>query len=57
MFTDFAESQAVLLIAGGSGITFAAAIFEELTGAAAAGHIRARTLILVWCVFSFEFIA
>lgn len=28
MFTDFSESQAVLLLAGGTGITFAASILE-----------------------------
>lgn len=39
MFTDFAESQAVLLFAGGSGITFAASVFEELIHQAIQGAL------------------
>ena len=50
MFHDFVESQAVLLLAGGSGITFCAAILEELVGSAAQpkANIRTRFVYLVW---------
>mgnify|MGYP001590391201 CR=1 FL=1 len=52
MFTDFAEYQSVLLLAGGSGISFAAPIFEELIARSAdlRGSIRTRHLTLVWWV-------
>jgi ferric-chelate reductase len=48
MLTDFADSQAVLLVAGGSGITFAASILEELIGQACKGGIRTRSITLIW---------
>lgn len=47
-FTDLSESQAVLLVAGGSGITFCAAILEEILGQAVEGTCRTRVITLVW---------
>lgn len=48
MFCDFSDAQSVLLVAGGSGITFAASILEELIGQAVEGRIRTRSITLVW---------
>ncbi|KAL8276777.1 hypothetical protein RQP46_010833 [Phenoliferia psychrophenolica] len=54
MFTDFSESQNVVLIAGGSGITFAASVLEEIVGQAVDGTCRTRTVTLVWSVKNIE---
>lgn len=51
MYTDFANAQSVILVAAGSGITFAASIFEELVGQAVGGKIRTSRINLVWSVF------
>lgn len=50
MFTDFCESQNVVLFAGGSGITFAASVLEEILGLAVLGSCRTRSVTLVWRV-------
>ncbi|KAK4698259.1 hypothetical protein P7C70_g8022, partial [Phenoliferia sp. Uapishka_3] len=50
MYTDFSESQNIILFAGGSGITFAASVLEEIIGQAIEGTCRARTLTLVWTI-------
>ncbi|GAA6034442.1 hypothetical protein JCM8097_002727 [Rhodosporidiobolus ruineniae] len=54
MYTDFADAQAVVLFAGGSGMTFAASTLEELVHLAVQGRLRARTVTLVWSVQEFE---
>ncbi|KAL8292140.1 hypothetical protein RQP46_001606 [Phenoliferia psychrophenolica] len=56
MYQDFAEAQSVLLIAGGSGITFCASVLEELVGSAAQlrGNIRTRFVTLVWSMKAIE---
>ncbi|GAA5888537.1 hypothetical protein JCM5296_001063 [Sporobolomyces johnsonii] len=48
MYTDFADVQAAVLFAGGSGITFAASVLEELVGLAVKGRLRTRTVTVVW---------
>ncbi|GAA6052042.1 hypothetical protein JCM3770_002336 [Rhodotorula araucariae] len=50
MYTDFADSHAVLLVAAGSGITFCASILEELVHSATLGQLAARSVTLVWTV-------
>lgn len=47
-FLDFADSQSVLLVAGGSGITFAASILEEIVGRASSSGVGTRNVTLVW---------
>ncbi|GAA5945750.1 hypothetical protein JCM10213_002709 [Rhodosporidiobolus nylandii] len=54
MFTDFADTHSALLFAGGSGITFCASTLEELVGLAVAGHLRTRSVTLVWVVRDVE---
>lgn len=49
-YHDFARSQGVLLVAGGSGITFALAILEDLIGAALQGNSNIQNVLLVWSV-------
>ena len=48
MLSDFAESQTVVLIAGTSGMTFAASVLEDIVGKACQGSIYTRTVTLVW---------
>lgn len=54
MFNIFSDKQTVLLIAGGSGITFVASILEELVGQAinsekgSGKSIRTTSIVLVW---------
>ncbi|GAA5837137.1 hypothetical protein JCM11251_005264 [Rhodosporidiobolus azoricus] len=48
MYTDFCDAQSAVLFAGGSGITFAASILEELIHLAQQGQLRTRTVTLVW---------
>lgn len=51
-FTDLSESQAVLLIAGGSGITFCASLLEEILGQAVEGRGVTQFVTLVWSIKS-----
>ncbi|GAA5944066.1 hypothetical protein JCM3775_003890 [Rhodotorula graminis] len=50
MFTDFIDSSAVILVAGGSGITFCASVLEELVYLATQGRTSTRSATLVWTV-------
>ncbi|GAA5914295.1 hypothetical protein JCM8208_006304 [Rhodotorula glutinis] len=50
MYTDFVDSSAVVLVAGGSGITFCASVLEELVYLATQGRTSARSATLVWTV-------
>ncbi|BGP38859.1 hypothetical protein JCM10449v2_002797 [Rhodotorula kratochvilovae] len=50
MYTDFADSHAVVLVAAGSGITFCASVLEELVHLATQGQLAARSATLVWTV-------
>ncbi|GAA5986910.1 hypothetical protein JCM11641_006589 [Rhodosporidiobolus odoratus] len=54
MFTDFADGQAVILFAGGSGMTFGASILEELVDLACRGQLRTRSVTLIWAVKEVE---
>lgn len=54
MFTDFSESQSVILFAGGSGISFAASVLEEIVGQAIDGTCRTRNVTLVWTMKALE---
>ncbi|KAL8292851.1 hypothetical protein RQP46_000545 [Phenoliferia psychrophenolica] len=54
MFTDLSESQSVVLFAGGSGVTFAAAVLEELVGQACDGVCRTRQVTVVWSMKTIE---
>ncbi|KAI5476960.1 hypothetical protein MNV49_006988 [Pseudohyphozyma bogoriensis] len=54
MYTDFSESQSVLLVAGGSGITFAASVLEEVIGLAVQGRGRTKAVTLVWSMKAIE---
>ncbi|GAA5881386.1 hypothetical protein JCM3774_002542 [Rhodotorula dairenensis] len=49
-FLDFAECEAVLLVAGGSGITSPLPLLEELVHLASKGLARTRVVTLVWSV-------
>ncbi|GAA5855222.1 hypothetical protein JCM9279_007510 [Rhodotorula babjevae] len=50
MYTDCVDSSAIVLIAGGSGITFCASVLEELVYLATQGRTSARSATLVWTV-------
>lgn len=54
MFTNCNESQSDILFAGGSGITFAASVLEEIVGQASNGTCRTRSVILVWTMKSLK---
>ncbi|BGP69264.1 hypothetical protein NBRC10513v2_002607 [Rhodotorula toruloides] len=56
MLTDFADAQSVLLIAGGSGITFCAPLLEELVYLATVGKSSVRSVTLVWTMREAELI-
>lgn len=56
MLTDFADAQSVLLVAGGSGITFCAPILEELVYLATVGKTSVRSVTLVWTMREAELI-
>ncbi|TNY24614.1 hypothetical protein DMC30DRAFT_114561 [Rhodotorula diobovata] len=50
MYTEYADASAVVLAAGGSGITFCASILEELVHLATQGRTSVRSATLVWTV-------
>ncbi|BGP23647.1 hypothetical protein JCM10295v2_002548 [Rhodotorula toruloides] len=56
MLTDFADAQSVILIAGGSGITFCAPLLEELVYLATVGKTSVRSVTLVWTMRDAELI-
>lgn len=56
MLTDFANAQSVLLVAGGSGITFCAPLLEELVHLATVGKTSVRSVTLVWTMREAELI-
>lgn len=56
MLTDFADAQSVLLVAGGSGITFCAPLLEELVHLGTVGQTSVRSVTLVWTMREAELI-
>ncbi|KAG8946173.1 hypothetical protein FRC04_012028 [Tulasnella sp. 424] len=58
---DFAQSENVLLISGGSGATFTLGILDDLVGRVvldrrlgrASGNIKTRKVLFVWCIKSY----
>ncbi|WWC57876.1 uncharacterized protein I303_100411 [Kwoniella dejecticola CBS 10117] len=52
--TIFASYSSIMLIAGGSGISYALGMFEDVIKKAEEGHLRAMTVHLIWTVKSYE---
>ncbi|OCF59961.1 hypothetical protein L486_02634 [Kwoniella mangroviensis CBS 10435] len=52
--TVFASFSGIMLIAGGSGITYSLGMFEDVIRKAEEGHLRASTVHFVWAVKTYE---
>ncbi|WWC97370.1 hypothetical protein V866_004249 [Kwoniella sp. B9012] len=52
--TVFASYSGIMLIAGGSGITYSLGMFEDVIRKAEEGHLRASTVHFVWAVKTYE---
>nr|XP_019048478.1 hypothetical protein I302_02250 [Kwoniella bestiolae CBS 10118]OCF27408.1 hypothetical protein I302_02250 [Kwoniella bestiolae CBS 10118] len=52
--TVFASYSGIMLIAGGSGITYSLGMFEDVIRKAEEGHLRASTVHFVWVVKTYE---
>ncbi|WVQ64503.1 uncharacterized protein L199_002670 [Kwoniella botswanensis] len=52
--TVFASYSGIMLIAGGSGITYSLGMFEDVIKKAEEGHLRASTVHFVWAVKTYE---